>query len=66
MSQGTDCGPVVIGMTLTLTLSVRESPWIVLNKGVNKDYSGYKGKNGARRNRERLFKIPGRGIDCLD
>lgn len=31
-SQGPDCGSVVIGMTLTSALSVRESPWVVLSK----------------------------------
>lgn len=41
----------------------RESPWVVLSKVVNKDYSGYGRRNGARRNRERLYKIPGSSID---
>ena len=36
-----DSGPTVTWVTVTFSLSGRESPWMVLSKGVNKDHCGY-------------------------
>ena len=50
--SGATLGPCGHRLTLAFPLSVRESPWMVLSKGTNKDRSSYRGRKGARRNRK--------------
>lgn len=46
---GTILGPCGQRLTLTFPLSVRESPWMVLSKEINKSPSGYRGRKGTRK-----------------
>lgn len=61
--SGATLGPCGHRLTLAFSLSVRESPWMLLSKGMNKDRSGYRRRKGARRNRkmsEQASTHPGR------
>ena len=49
---GTILGPCGHRLTLTFPLSVRESPWMVLSKEINKNHSGYRRRKGTRTHRK--------------